>query len=224
MLILLSVPVRAQRSSKGRRVGGTGLDVVQTLLPNDQPIQFPRVLPEQRSLVVERLLRDQRRATGDRAQQIAFLLAALGVHYIQNRDYLIHVLRGCDTPSIRYSCSDVTGEFLMLLYKHGHHDLLEPLILIGSGSYNSSLSEGLGVFYGEVLIRHPAEFLSAIRGASLKKQDDACYLAGLADGGGLSPNDLKRARTVLSAVRGELAHRCLHEVESANKSAGEGSK
>lgn len=219
LLFALALQANARQVSRNRsEIPGDHRDIVQVLLPKDQPPAIPHIAKHERLAVIKTLLQKQANAGGERAQKIAFLLAALGINYTHNRDYLVHVLQGCGVPSIKYGCSWETGQFLILLYENAHPDVLPSLLLAGSQSYDSMLSEELGDFSGNVLARQPGEFLSAIRPFTLKKQNEICEMAGLGDGGGISPEALKSIHENLSAIGGRLAHRCLREVESAAKS------
>src|SRR5262249_32322414 len=61
-------------------------------------------------------------ASGMRSQQIALLLAAINSDYQKNPDYLIHVLHGCTSPSVKWNCDENTGDFLIALYQSGHKE------------------------------------------------------------------------------------------------------
>ncbi len=193
-------------------------DIIARLLPDHDARRVIDLNPAEKAKAVEQLRLIQKRATGERSQEVAFLLAAYDVDYEKNRDYLIHTLRGCTSPSIKFGCNDNTGAFLIALYERGHKELLEPLMLLGKDSYNAALAEGVGAFYSEVLLKHTAEFLSTIRPFPSQTQRRLCELAGTGDGGGMSPADLKRVRKQLGAEReDEVAAKCLRAVEAANK-------
>jgi hypothetical protein len=152
-----------------------------------------------------------------RAQEVAFLLAAYDSDYQKNRDYLVHVLRGCATPSVQFGCDDSTGAFLEALYQRGHKGVLKPLMLYGKDSYNASLAELLGDFCSRVLANHTDEFLDAIRSMTPTAQRKVCEFAGSADGGGMNPKDLLQVRKKLKTLGDDLALRCLRAVESGSK-------
>lgn len=192
-------------------------DIVARLLPDHNARRVVDLSPAQKGKAVNQLQAIQKQATGERSQEVAFLLAAYGSDYEKNRDYLIHTLRGCTSPSIKFGCNDNTGAFLIVLYERGHKELLEPLMLFGKDSYNAALAEGVGAFYGEVLVKNPTEFLDTIRRFPPKTQRRVCELAGAGDGGGISPADLKRVRKQLTAKSDEVAAKCWRAVEAANR-------
>jgi hypothetical protein len=192
-------------------------DIVARLLPDHNAQRIVDLSPAEKPKAVEQLRIAQKQATGERSQEVAFLLAAYGSDYEKNRDYLIHTLRGCTSPSIKFGCNDNTGAFLIVLYERNHKELLEPLMLIGKDSYNAALAEGIGDFYSEVLVKTPTEFLDTIQRFSPQTQQRVCELAGAADGGGMSPGDLQRVRRQLRAKGDDVAARCLRGVELANK-------
>ena len=193
-------------------------DIVARLLPDHNPQRVPDLRPADKSKAIERLQLAQKRATGVRSQEVAFLLAAYDSDYERNRDYLIHTLRGCATPSIKFGCEDNTGALLIALYERGHKEVLKPLMLYGKDSYNASLAELVGDFYSRVLANNPTEFLETIRDMTPRAQKRLCELAGAADGSGMAPKDLQQVRKKLRATRDDLALRCLRAVESANRS------
>jgi hypothetical protein len=166
---------------------------------------------------VKQLQVAQKRATGERSQEVAFLLAAYGSDYEKNRDYLIHILRGCSSPSIKLGCNDNTGAFLIVLYERGHKELLEPLMLVGKDTNGAALAEEVGDFCSVVLLKSPAEFLDTIRRFPPRTQRQVCELAGAGDGGGMAPADLKRVRKQLTAKSDEVATRCWRGVEASNR-------
>src|SRR6266542_334865 len=92
-------------------------DIVRKLLPEGFPPRIANLNPAERDVAVRQLQLKQKRATGKRSQEIAFLLAALGSDYQKNRTYLIESLRGCNTPSIISECEVDTGAFLIGLYE-----------------------------------------------------------------------------------------------------------
>jgi len=192
-------------------------DVVARLLPDHNARRIANLSPEERKKAVEQLQLIQKQATRQRAQEVAFLLAAYDSDYEKNRDYLIHALRGCTSPSIKFECDDNTGAFLIVLYERGHREVLEPLMVFGKDSYNAALAELVGGFYADVLTKNPTEFLDIIRRLSPRTQKRLCELAGATDGSGMSAQDLGRVRKQLKAVGDELALTCLRGVEAANR-------
>jgi hypothetical protein len=191
--------------------------IVERLMPNGgvHPLLLPS--PEQREHVVRQLQRMQNDASHPEAQQVAFLLAVLGVDYERNRDYLIWVLKGCNVPEVVHGCDDMTGEFLAYLYEHGHSEVLTSLMKYGN-SYNAAGSEFVGTFLSETVAKSPDIFLDAVRSFPVPTQKKICYFAGLADGGGMAPSNLRIARKALAAKLDDVAARCLREIENANKS------
>ena len=137
--------------------------------------------------------------------------------YEQNRDYLQHVMAGCNFPQIRYGCDDMTGFYLIYLWKHGHTEILAPLLKTSIGSYNAAGSEGMGAFFEDLVEQSPDKFLEAVGTLSASTQKKACYFAGLSDGGGMGAKGLALARKRLKEIDGELALRCLREIEQANR-------
>lgn len=199
------------------RPGASQQDIVEQLLPNGQIPREVLVKPEQRDRIVNKLQIAQRTAHAQRAQQVAFLLAALDVEYNRNRDYLLHVLSGCNYPEIRYGCDDMTGFYLIYLWEHAHPEILAPLLRTGLGSYNAAGSEGLGAFSGELVQKSPESFLDAIGTFPVSTQKRVCLFAGLSDGGGLGAKGLAQARRRLRGIGSEVALRCLKEIEGSNK-------
>lgn len=190
-------------------------DIVEKLLPDGGIPKDLRIPSDQRDSVVKKLKLAQVSAHAQRAQQVAFLLAAFDVEYERNRDYLLHVLSGCNYPEIRYGCDDMTGFYLIYLYEHGHQEILAPLLKTSIGSYNAAGSEGLGGYFGDMVQNSPEKFLEAVSAFSVPTQKKACGFAGSADGGGLGVKGLAQARKKLRAIGSEVALRCLREIETA---------
>jgi hypothetical protein len=191
--------------------------IVKRLMPNGgvHPLLLPSL--EQKGHVVRQLQRMQNDVSHPDAQQVAFLLAVLDVNYVQNRDYLVWVLKGCNVPEVTHGCDDMTGEFLAYLYDHGHSEVLTPLMKYGN-SYNAAGSEFVGTFLSETVAKSPDNFLDAVRSFPVPTQKKICYFAGLADGGGMAPANLRLVRKVLAARPDDVTARCLREIENANKS------
>lgn len=208
----LSVAISAQSGHRSSE-----RDLLAQLLPDGAVPKDLKVMPGQRERVIKELKMAQASAHGQRAQQVAFLVAALRVNYIRNRDYLFHVLSGCNYPDIRYGCDDMTGEYLMYLYRHGHSEILAPLMKTSIGSYNSAASEGLGADFGEMIQKFPENFLQAVSTLPQATQKRVCSFAGLGDGGGLGSTGLSQARRNLHRIGGAVALRCLAQIELANK-------
>jgi hypothetical protein len=141
----------------------------------------------------------------------------LDAEYNRNRDYLLHVLSGCNYPEIRHGCDDMTGFYLIYLWEHGHLEILAPLLRTSIGSYNAAGSEGLGAFFGDLVQKSPEKFLDAVGTLPVSTQNNACSFAGASDGGGLGAKGLAQARKRLRGIGSEVALRCLKEIEDSNK-------
>jgi len=191
-------------------------DIVDELMPDGVPSRMLKLSPDKQAEAVNRLEVAQKQATGKRAQQIAFLLAALGFEYEKNRDYLVQELKLCSSPSVKGRCDETTGALLIVLYQGGHQEILRPLLLAGMKS-DAALSEALGTFYSDVLTQNPPEFLHAIRGLPAASQKRLCSLAGSGDGSGMSSGALQATRKHLKAIGNEIALRCLRAVEVSNR-------
>ncbi len=192
-------------------------DVVAALLPDGSVRRFVMPKPAEKEKVIHRLQAAQVSAQRERAQQVAFLLAALGADYERNRDYLLWVMKGCEVPEIKHGCSDMTGEYLAYLYQHGHPEILRPLMTATVHNYNAAGAEFLGGFLSELVVRTPNDFLDAVRSFPASTQQKICSLAGVADGGGMAPGDLRKVRSELGRMHDEVAQRCLQQIEQANQ-------
>ncbi|MGD0294068.1 MAG: hypothetical protein ABSB30_09455 [Terracidiphilus sp.] len=212
-LVLISAfPLLAQSGQ-----GKPQEDIVKKLMPNGGwPTNLP-VKPVQRDSIIKKLKVAQGTARAQRAQQVAFLLAALDVEYDKNRDYLFHVLSGCNYPEIRYACDESTGYYLIQLYEHGHQEILAPLLKTSIGSYSAAGSEALGEYFGELVLKSPEKFLEAVSTFPVPTQKKACGFAGGTDGGGLGAEGLAQTQKKLRTIGSEVALRCLKEIEIANK-------
>ena len=199
--------------------GGQTEDVAKRMLPdgNLSKIVMPRA--SEKDSMIYQLKRARTASSGKDLQRIAFLLALLGADYESNRDFLLDVLRGCDVPEIKHGCDDMTAAYLIYLYRHGHSEILTPLFRSSLKNCNASGAELLGAFLSELIAKTPSVFLDAVSLFSIPKQEQICYTAGIADGGGMAPPDLKGARRKLSAINSELAKRCLRQIEKANEPA-----
>lgn len=85
-------------------------------------------------------------------------------------------------------------------------------------SYNAAGPEFVGAFLSETVAKSPDSLLDAVRSFAVPTQKKICYFAGLADGGGMVPANLRKARKALAAKPDDVAVRCLREIENANKS------
>src|SRR6266550_650308 len=95
------------------------------------------------------------------------LLIALTIVFISNgqaqgketkRKRLLATLKGCSTRPITLGCSEDTAGEVIKLYNHGDKTVLKPLLDAGLTS-DGALSEMLGDFYAELLLKRPLEFL-----------------------------------------------------------------
>ncbi|MGA2437234.1 MAG: hypothetical protein ABSF57_01815 [Acidobacteriaceae bacterium] len=204
-------------------VGQRRPDVVERLMPDGNAQAIVNLTPAQRDKVVIQLQAIQKQATGDRLLDVTFLLAAYGSDYEKNRDALIHNLRGCSTSSYasrapyKYGCSNSVADCLIVLYKRGHKEVLQPLLLLGMAAANADIAEGTGGFGSDILIDHPTDLLDAIRPLQPKTQRQLCRFVGSADGGGIGTPSLRRVQKNLKAIGDDLALTCLQQVEAANK-------
>jgi hypothetical protein len=196
---------------------GQTQDVVSALLPEGAVRRLVMPKPPEKEKVIHQLKAAQVTAQGERAQQVAFLLAALGADYERNRDYLLWVMKGCEVPEIKQGCSDMTGEYLAYLYQHGHPEILGPLMSATVNDYNAAGAEFLGGFLADLVVGSPNDFLDAVRSFPASTQQKICSLAGVADGGGMAPAALRKVRNQLGRMNDELARCCLLQIEQANK-------
>lgn len=203
-------------SAQSKQASGQS-DIVDRLLPDGEVPKDLRIRPDQRRGVIRELKAAQATAHGQRAQQVAFLLAALHVEYARNRDYLLHILSGCNHPQPRYGCDYLTGQYLIFLCEHGHGEILTPLLKTGIDGYNAAGTEALGAYFGEMVQRFPEGFLQAVSTMRISDQKRACEFAGAGDGGGLGAEGLAQARRNFRRIGGAVARRCLVEIELANK-------
>jgi hypothetical protein len=171
---------------------------------------------------IENLKAAQAKASGKRAQQIAFLLAALGTEYSRNRSYLLGSLLGCKSRPVR-DCDEDTVALVIALFERGDGALLAPLVELGPRS-DGTMSEILGDFYADTLVHNTDAFLHAIQLLSSSTQQRLCGLAGSRDGGGMAPRELSTVRKQLRGIGDELAFRCLRAVERAVDQAKQSSE
>src|SRR5216117_1092183 len=94
MLVLLMATLAVCQQKVVDQPPQTGSDdIVHKLLPEGFPPGVANLNLAERDVAVRQLQLKQKRATGKRSQEIAFLLAALGSDYQKNRTYLIGSLR-----------------------------------------------------------------------------------------------------------------------------------
>jgi len=196
---------------------GQTQDVVRALLPDGAVRRLVIPKPSEKEKIIHQLKAAQATAQGERAQQVAFLLAVLGGDYDRNRDYLLWVMKGCEVPEIKHGCSDMTGDYLIYLYQHGHPEILPPLLSSSVNDYNAAGSESLGMFFSQLVVNSPKDFLDALRSFPASTQRRMCSMAGVAGGGGMTPADLGKARSQLGKMNDEVPRRCLQDIEQANK-------
>ena len=192
-------------------------DIMARLLPDENPHRVVKVDPAQRDEVVKELRAAQKTATGARAVEIAFLLAAFDANYAKNRDYLIDNLRGCTTSAVKSGCDGNIAEYLLALYEQGHKDVLKPLMLIGKDSYSAAGAVSLGRFLSSLIADDAAEFFDAIRRLPAETQSQLCDLAGMGYGDGLPADRLQRILKELKARGDEVSLTCLQAIEAASK-------
>ncbi len=192
------------------------VDIIERLLVREFPLKVRLLDQTERADAVRQLQAAQPAARGKRSQEIAFLLASLGSNYSSNRDHIIKALRACGSAGMSYDCSEDLVVLLIGLYESGHYEVLSPLLVVGRQS-DAALSEMLGDFYSSVLRRTPVEFIHAIRSMTVPVQEKLCALTGSTDGSGMSPADLNRVRNQLNQIGGDVAVRCLWQIERANK-------
>ena len=145
------------------------------------------------------------------------MLALLKADYESNRDYLLWVLKGCDTPKIVHGCDDMTPVYLISLYEHGHPEILPSLFRSSLQNYNASGSEALGGLLSDLVVKSPNIFLDNLKSFPVSEQKEICYSAGLADGGGMAPENLKNLEKRLDVLNDEMADTCIRQIEKANK-------
>jgi hypothetical protein len=199
----------------GQQSGGS--DIVARLLPDGDPHRLVNPSPAEKSAAVRELRSDQTTASGARAVQAAFLLAANDSNYEKNRDYLIGNLRGCTHPGIKSGCDGKIADYLIVLYERGHKDVLKPLMLVGKDSFSPVIADKLGGFFSNLVADAPADFLNTIRPFPSQTQTQLCDLAGISDGGGMSAARLQLVRQELKATGDDLSLGCLEAIEAANK-------
>jgi hypothetical protein len=207
--------VLAAVSAAGLQSGGS--DIVARLLPDGDPHRLVNPSPAEKSAAIRELRSDQTTASGARAVQVAFLLAANDSNYDKNRDYLVANLRGCTTPGIKSGCDAKIADYLSVLYQRGHKDVLKPLMLVGKDSFSPVVASSLGGFFSNLVTDSPAEFFDAIRRFPSQTQTQLCDLAGTGSGGGMSADKLQQVRKELKARGDDVSLACLDAIEAANR-------
>jgi hypothetical protein len=166
---------------------------------------------------------------------IVFVLLLIGPTFVcaqqrswaqpTSRNKLLSMLSRCaqQRPPIQ-NCNEDTAAYAISLYDRGDRDLLKPLLHLGLRG-DGALAEILGDFYAEVLWRRPALFLNSLRFWARKEQKELAWMAGAADGGGMSDKMLRDVRRSLNKISdrrsnlSSLARLCLSEVNKANAAA-----
>jgi hypothetical protein len=191
-------------------------DIVAKLLPDGDPRRVANPDPAEKNTAIKQLRSAQKTASGERAVEVAFLLAVYGSDYEKNRDYLIDDLRGCTTPAIKSGCDGNISDYLIALYERGHTDVLKPLMLVGKNSFSPVVAENLGSFLSNLLMDSPDAFFETIRKFPADTQNDLCELAGSSNGAG-GQDKLQRIQKELKARNDELSLSCLQAIEAASR-------
>jgi hypothetical protein len=202
--------------SSGQTLSEPNSDIVDRLFADAFPPRVVELNSAERVAAVTQLLALRPTATGARLQKVAFLLAALGSGYCENRDLLVNSLRDCRVPL--HECDEDTAGLLIGLYAQRHHEVL-PALLQAGGTSDGALADMLGPFYGEVLIAQPAEFIAGLRHLNVQTRTSVCELTGSGDGGGVSPEDLRAIRQRLKRLDEAVARGCLRDIERSNRNA-----
>jgi len=185
--------------------------IIHQLAPDDWPSAQFAIDPLDRAMVIRLLSEAKRVETGWHKQLAIYFLICLDQNYSENiRDLLRFWRSGVGDE-------DTMG-LIILVYKHGHQELLEPILKAGQHS-DGALSEELGDFYGDELTSHTRVFVSALSGFSPKDQDSICWLAGGADGGGMGAEAEARAVHNLMALKSAVSSRCARNVRKGNADA-----
>jgi hypothetical protein len=132
---------------------------------------------ETRTHAIKSLVAARSSASGEKRQEIAYLLATVGYDYQRNRDELLDVWQGCSDEISVGGCDDMTGDYLMKLYLQGHKELLRPLFA-AYPTWNAALQEGLGGFMGDRMAADTRVFLDLVSTFPPKSQRRMCYAAG----------------------------------------------
>jgi hypothetical protein len=165
--------------------------------------------------VVDRLRREQPDARGEKAMDTAYALAVFNTEYQKNRAYLLSLLDIClskpNESPLDGICNDTKlSMYLENLYWRGDSKLLGKLL--ESADSPAYVVEENGYFYGDMLDRRTTLFIQSLSALPDEKQKAACMLAGKDDLSVNSPKE-KRVATQLRAIGGDVANRCLQEVE-----------
>lgn len=190
--------------------------VVDALINRDYPPRLVQIAPDRRADAAARLMMIQPSAKGRLSQEVAFLLASLGYDYGKNRDRLLAVLRRCGTDQPA-ECDEDTVALVIGLYASGHTDVLQALVDAGARKPDGALAESLGTFYFDVLKTNAAALVDRLKSVDQRGQNGACRLAGRTDGSGINSDDLNKVAAQMQKIGGDIASRCLRQIEEANK-------
>ena len=83
---------------------------MEKFTPDEVPPHNLGLALKERTRAIQELERAQLSAAGHRSQQIAFLLAMLESNFAHNRNYLVKVMKGCDSAPIRNNCDEGAAE------------------------------------------------------------------------------------------------------------------
>lgn len=194
--------------------------IVHELAPDTVPLDSINPKPANRARAIRLLLAVKSKNTGWNRQQAVYLLALLGHDYALNRDELLRVWRGCVEKIDGTICDEMTAMTLIGLYHQGHKEILRSL-LAGCRHSDGALSEELGPFYAEQLVRNSKEFVTELAAFTPKEQRAICLLAGAEDGGGMNPKTERKVLANLKTVGGVVSNRCAREVRDGNQTADE---
>jgi len=214
LLLLPSLGItHAQRTqTPGARIDFSDPNgIIHQLATDDGPPADITINPADRAKVIRLLSEAKRNETGWHKQLAIYFLICLNQNYDENVHGLLRIWRSS-------SGDEGTMSLIILIYKHGHHELLEPILEAGLHS-DGALSEELGDFYGEELESRTQEFVAALSGLALKNRDAACWLAGAADGGGMAPKTEARVIHNLMVLKSPVADRCARGVRTGNGDA-----
>lgn len=166
------------------------------------------------SLVAD-LIEEQGQASGERARDIAYELAAFGVDYRRNRDNLMARLHSCLSKPKESPEDDVCNgqlvDYVTNLCWRGDDELLGLLLKIADLRKDVILE--IGTFYSGLLDRRTDDTLRAMQALPSGKQRLICSLAK--DDLRVGTPQFDRVVTNLRAANNEAAHRCLQEFEKA---------
>jgi hypothetical protein len=175
--------------------------------------------------IADSMTKELPNASGARARNIAYALAAFGVEYERNRDYRLLLLNSClarpkEAPE-NDECDGELLDFVTSLYWRGDDSLLALLLRVADTRRN--VIGVIGIFYSDLLDRRGAVVFESIEKLPAEKQKLICKLAYEDD---LSMNGPKRDRVIalLRGAGGDAAARCSsafgYRYETSRVSAG----